>query len=211
MAGYLQATDAINEYLIAQDGAFAAIIKSYEPVKIELADDCFASLAEAIIGQQLSGKVADVIIRRVYNLCGQAINPRVILEIPAESLREAGMSYSKINYVKYLASAVEEKTVSFENITSLSNGEITAMLTAVKGIGQWTVEMVLMFTLGREDVFALDDLGIQQAICKLYKIDATDKKAMKEKMLTISKKWSPYRTYACRYLWGWKDNTPSAP
>ena len=68
--------------------------------------------------------------------------------------------------------------------------------------------MILMFTLGREDVFALDDLGIQQAICKLYNIDSSDKKAMKEKMLKISSKWSPYQTYACRYLWDWKDNKP---
>ncbi len=81
---------------------------------------------------------------------------------------------------------------------------------AIYHVGQWTVEMILMFSLGREDVFAVDDLGIQQAMCKLYNIDATDKKNMKEKMVTISKKWSPYRTYACRYLWGWKD-TPAAP
>jgi DNA-3-methyladenine glycosylase II len=70
------------------------------------------------------------------------------------------------------------------------------------------VEMLLMFTFGREDVFAIDDLGIQQAMCLLYKIDTTDKKAMQEKMLRISTKWSPYRTYACRYLWSWKDNLP---
>ena len=91
----------------------------------------------------------------------------------------------------------------------MSNEEVIKYLTQIKGVGQWTVEMILMFTLGREDVFALDDLGIQQAICKLYKIDASNKKVMKEKMLSISKKWSPYRTYACRYLWGWKDNTPN--
>jgi DNA-3-methyladenine glycosylase II len=65
--------------------------------------------------------------------------------------------------------------------------------------------MILMFTLGREDVFAVDDLGIQQAMTKLYKLNAEDKKAMKQEMIKISAKWSPYRTYACRYLWGWKD------
>ena len=75
-------------------------------------------------------------------------------------------------------------------------------------MGQWTVEMILMFTLGREDVFALDDLGIQQSIAKLYGLDATDKKLLKEKMVQLSAKWSPYRTYACRYLWGWKDYVP---
>jgi DNA-3-methyladenine glycosylase II len=70
--------------------------------------------------------------------------------------------------------------------------------------------MILMFTLGREDVFAVDDLAIQQAMTKLYKLDAADKKAMKAAMLRISEKWRPYRTYACRYLWGWKDNIPEA-
>ena len=90
----------------------------------------------------------------------------------------------------------------------MSNEEVIDLLTQIKGVGRWTVEMILMFTLGREDVFAVDDLGIQQAITKLYKLDATDKKLMKGKMLQISSKWSPYRTYACRYLWGWKDNSP---
>jgi len=92
-----------------------------------------------------------------------------------------------------------------------SNEELIKYLSQIKGVGQWTVEMILMFTLGREDIFAVDDLGIQQAVCKLYKINSEDKKAMKEKMLSVSKKWSPYRTYACRYLWGWKDNVPQTP
>jgi len=81
-------------------------------------------------------------------------------------------------------------------------------LSQIKGIGQWTVEMILMFTLGREDVFALDDLGIQQSVARLYKLDMTDKKLFREKMQQLSKKWSPYRTYACLYLWRWKDNMP---
>ena len=90
----------------------------------------------------------------------------------------------------------------------MSNEEVINLLTQIKGVGRWTVEMILMFTLGREDVFAIDDLGIQQSITKLYKLDSTDKKQMKEKILLISLKWSPYRTYACRYLWGWKDAIP---
>jgi DNA-3-methyladenine glycosylase II len=92
----------------------------------------------------------------------------------------------------------------------MENEALIQYLTQIKGVGRWTVEMILMFTLGREDVFALDDLGIQQAISKLYLLDAADKKKMKENMALISKTWSPYRTYACVYLWGWKDNTPSA-
>jgi DNA-3-methyladenine glycosylase II len=92
----------------------------------------------------------------------------------------------------------------------MTNEEVIDLLIQIKGVGRWTVEMILMFTLGREDVFAIDDLGIQQSIIKLYKLDKTDKKSMKEKMLHISGKWSPYRTYACRYLWGWKDTPKSS-
>jgi DNA-3-methyladenine glycosylase II len=87
----------------------------------------------------------------------------------------------------------------------MEDEELIEFLTQIKGIGRWTVEMILMFTLGREDVFAVDDLGIQQAMTNIYKLDAIDKKIMKQKMIIISEKWRPYRTYACRYLWRWKD------
>ena len=87
----------------------------------------------------------------------------------------------------------------------MSNEEIIHLLTQIKGVGKWTVEMILMFTLGREDIFAFDDLGLKQSVIKLYKIKETDKKLLLKKMETISVKWKPYRTYACRYLWGWKD------
>jgi DNA-3-methyladenine glycosylase II len=90
----------------------------------------------------------------------------------------------------------------------LSNEEIIELLTQIKGVGKWTVEMLLMFSLGREDVFAVDDLGIQQAMERLYELDATNKKLLKEKMLQLSQKWRPYRTYACLHLWAWKDNLP---
>ena len=91
----------------------------------------------------------------------------------------------------------------------MSNEEVIDLLVQIKGIGKWSVEMLLMFTLGREDVFAVDDLGIQQAMSKLYKLEHLDKKSLKEKMLKLSAKWSPYRTYACLHLWKWKDNTPN--
>ncbi len=87
----------------------------------------------------------------------------------------------------------------------MSNEEIIQLLTQIKGVGQWTVEMLLMFTLGREDVFAIDDLGIQNAMVKVYKLDKTDKNQLKEQMLKISQRWKPYRTYACLHLWKWKD------
>jgi DNA-3-methyladenine glycosylase II len=87
----------------------------------------------------------------------------------------------------------------------MTNEEVMELLLPIKGVGKWTVEMLLMFTLGHEDVFPPDDLGIQQAIAMIYKLDMTDKKAFREKMLKISAKWSPYRTHACFYLWRYKD------
>jgi len=92
-----------------------------------------------------------------------------------------------------------------KKLSKMSNEEVIAYLTQIKGVGQWTVEMILMFTLGREDVFAVDDLGIQTAMVKLYKLDKEDKKQLRAEMLKISSRWSPYRTYGCLYLWRWKD------
>ena len=156
--------------------------------------------------------MADVFHRRFLQLyAGKEPTAQQIAVTPFETLRGIGLSNAKANYVLNVCNFFIEERITDAMLHRMSNGEVIKYLTQIKGVGQWTVEMVLMFTLGREDVFALDDLGIQQAICKLYKIDAADKKAMKEKMLIVSKKWSPYRTYACRYLWGWKDNTPQTP
>jgi DNA-3-methyladenine glycosylase II len=91
----------------------------------------------------------------------------------------------------------------------MSNEEIIDLLTQIKGVGKWTVEMLLMFTLGREDIFSVDDYGIQVAMKNIYKLDDSNKKALRENMLKISKKWAPYRTYACLHLWHWKDNVPA--
>jgi DNA-3-methyladenine glycosylase II len=98
-----------------------------------------------------------------------------------------------------------EHKITDKKLQLLSNEEIIELLTQIKGVGKWTVEMLLMFSLGREDVFAVDDLGIQQAMTKLYDLDPTNKKQFKLAMLSIAQVWSPYRTYACLHLWRWKD------
>ncbi len=87
----------------------------------------------------------------------------------------------------------------------MKDEDIIALLTQIKGVGKWTVEMLLMFTLGREDIFAVDDYGIQVAMKNIYKMDDSNKKNLKESMQKIAAKWSPYRTYACLHLWQWKD------
>ena len=158
------------------------------------------------MSQQLSTKVAAVFHQRFLNLY-KGKNPTTvqIASTPFETLRSIGLSNAKANYVLNVCNFFIDEKITDAKLHKMENEELIKYLSQIKGVGQWTVEMILMFTLGREDIFAVDDLGIQQAICKLYKIDAVDKKTMKEKMLLISAKWSPYRTYACRYLWGWKD------
>jgi len=90
----------------------------------------------------------------------------------------------------------------------MSNDEIIELLTQIKGVGKWTAEMLLMFALGREDIFSVDDYGIQSGMVKLYKLQKLEKKQLRERLIKISNKWAPYRTYACLYFWHWKDNAP---
>ncbi|MEO7045503.1 MAG: DNA-3-methyladenine glycosylase 2 family protein, partial [Ferruginibacter sp.] len=132
-------------------------------------------------------------------------SPKDILAMDFETLRTIGLSNAKANYVINVCNFFIENKITDAKLHRMEDEELIEFLTQIKGIGRWTVEMILMFTLGREDVFAVDDLGIQQAMTKIYKLDASDKKVMKQKMIMISEKWRPYRTYACRYLWRWKD------
>lgn len=166
-------------------------------------------LMASIMGQQLSTKVAQVIYRRFLELYkGKEPKPQQVLDTPFEQLRGIGLSNAKVNYVKNVAEFCIEHKITDKKLLAMENEEIIELLTQIKGVGRWTVEMLLMFTLGREDVFAPDDLGIQQAMTKAYKLDNSDKKVLREKMIKLSGKWSPYRTYACLHLWSWKDNKP---
>jgi DNA-3-methyladenine glycosylase II len=166
-------------------------------------------LCASIMSQQLSTKVADVIYQRFLNLYGgKEPTPEQIIATPSDILRGIGLSNAKTAYVQNVARFAMEKGMDHKKLYKMENEEVIEYLIEIKGVGRWTVEMLLMFALGREDVFAFDDLGIQNAMIALYKLDRTDKKQFREDMVRISKKWSPYRTYACMYLWRWKDNPP---
>ncbi|MEO6668608.1 MAG: DNA-3-methyladenine glycosylase 2 family protein [Ferruginibacter sp.] len=191
---------------LSKDKKIKKIIGLQRPYVLQQRKNICLHLCYSIMSQQLSTKVADVFHRRFLELYkGKEPTVKQIASTPFETLRGIGLSNAKANYVLNVSRFFIEEKITDAKLHKMSNEELIQYLSKIKGVGQWTVEMILMFTLGREDVFAVDDLGIQQAICKLYKIDGTDKKAMKERMLQISSKWSPYRTYACRYLWGWKD------
>lgn len=163
-------------------------------------------LMASIMSQQLSTKVAKVIYRRFLDIYkGKEPTPRQVLHTPFDTLRSIGLSNAKVHYVHNVAQFCIDNKITDKKLLALSNEEITEMLTQIKGVGRWTTEMLLMFTLGREDVFAVDDLGIQQAMIKAYNLPVDNKKVLKEKMIKISEKWQPYRTYACLHLWRWKD------
>jgi len=166
-------------------------------------------LCASIISQQLSTKVAKVIHQRFLDLYGgKEPTPEQIIATAPETLRAIGLSNAKTSYVQNVARFALEQGMDHRKLHKMDNEEVITYLTQIKGVGRWTVEMLLMFALSREDVFALDDLGIQNAMIALYKLDRTDKKQFREDMLRISKKWSPYRSYACMYLWRYKDNVP---
>lgn len=163
-------------------------------------------MMSSIMSQQLSTRVAEVIYQRFLALYrGKEPKPAQVLATPTETLRSIGLSNAKVGYVHNVARFCIEHKITDKKLLAMDNEAVIDLLVQIKGIGRWSVEMLLMFTLGREDVFAVDDLGIQQAMCKLYAIDPSDKKRMKQRMLAISAKWSPYRTYACLHLWNWKD------
>ena len=200
------------EHLIhlGKDKKLKKIIDLQQPYVLQRKENVYLHLCGSIMSQQLSTKVAAVIYARFLNLYkNMKPTPKQIVATPVETLRGIGLSYAKANYVQNVCRFFIEEKITDAKLDKLSNEELIKYLLQIKGVGRWTVEMILMFTLGREDVFALDDLGIQQGIKKLYKLEGLDKKALKEKMLLVSAKWKPYRTYACRYLWGWKDDTPA--
>jgi DNA-3-methyladenine glycosylase II len=195
------------DYLLhlQKDKKLAKILKEPLP-PLQKRENISLRLMASIMSQQLSTKVAKVIYKRFLEIYGgEEPEPKQVLDTSFETLRGIGLSNAKVNYVLNVARFCLEYHVTDIKLLSLSNEEIIELLTQIKGVGKWTVEMLLMFTLGREDVFAVDDLGIQQAMIKVYKIPPDDKKVMKDKMLKISRKWSPYRTYACLHLWQWKD------
>lgn len=195
------------EYLthLQKDKRLAKILGN-EVHELKLHKNIPLRLMASIMSQQLSTKVAQVIYRRFLELHnGKEPKPQQVIDTPFEKLRGIGLSNAKVSYVKNVAEFCIEHKITDKKLLAMGNEEIIDLLTQIKGVGRWTVEMLLMFTLGREDVFAPDDLGIQQAMIKTYKLDNSDKKALREKMIKLSDKWKPYRTYACLHLWRFKD------
>jgi len=196
------------EYVLhlSKDKKLGKLISTREPFQLRKRKNLCTYLCASIMSQQLSTKVAAVFHKRYLDLFGgKEPTPQQIVDIPFERLRGIGLSNAKANYVQNVARFAIESGLELKKLDQMSDVELVEYLTQIKGVGKWTVEMLLMFALGREDVFAVDDLGIQNAMIKLYRLDRSDKKKFKEDLLRISAKWKPYRTYACMHLWQWKD------
>jgi DNA-3-methyladenine glycosylase II len=188
------------EFLSQNDSKMAKLIESIGSYSIELHADPFESLLKSIIYQQLSGRAANAIYKKLLNYhAGKIPSPNQIISTSNETYRNSiGLSLRKVEYIKDLSLKVYSKKLDLSILPGLSDEEIISELVQVKGIGRWTAEMFLIFNLGRQDVMPLSDLGVRKAIKKLYDLPDLPNHAQ---ILEISSKWKPYRSIATWYLW----------
>ncbi|MCX2741508.1 DNA-3-methyladenine glycosylase family protein [Pontibacter anaerobius] len=192
----------------AADPIICGIIEKGQPLPSSRSEDVYFKLLSSIVSQQLSTKVAAVIFRRFQELFPEEYpHPELVLEAPDELLRSAGLSFQKIGYVRNVAAFAAEGNLQHATIDAMEDEPLIQHLTQIKGVGRWTVEMLLMFALERPDVFPVDDLGIQNAMKRHYDIEESGKK-LKLRMQEIAQPWRPYRTIASKYLWQSLDNMP---
>lgn len=193
---YHQDSNIIHN-LTKQDQRLADLFKKKNSIEVFINDNYFKSLCDTIIAQQLSSKVANVISKRVNDYFDGDITKEKINDADETELRALGLSFQKINYLKSLAECLINQSVSFDDIEHMTDLEVINMLIKVKGIGVWTAQMFLIFSLGREDVFAVGDLGLRNAVKKVYNNPDLTHDEIEE----IATKWSPYRSVVSHFLW----------
>lgn len=194
-------------YLLNRDPKLAPVIKKYGPCRLKPHKNHYAELVSAIAGQQLSAKAGDTIWRRVLDIFdGDMPTPRQLIGVDTEVLRACGVSYGKAGYMKDLAEHIIDGRLDTGHLTTLSDQKLIDQLTAIKGIGEWTAHMFMIFSLGRLDILPTGDLGIKKATLNLYGLKQLPDPKELEK-LAGQKRWSPYRSIASWYLWKSLDNT----
>ncbi len=167
----------------------------------------YFDLLDSIVSQQLSVKVATVIFNRFLLLFPDKYpHPDQLITFDTEHLRSVGLSSQKANYLQNVAHFSMQYDLENKNWHEMSDNDIIQYLSQIKGVGVWTVVMLLMFSLARPDVFPVGDLGIQQGMAKIFGLQETGKD-LKNKMLELAEPWRPWRTVACRYVWRWKDTS----
>jgi DNA-3-methyladenine glycosylase II len=190
---------------LSKDKKLKKLIDSIELPEIKPKKNIFIELVSSIVSQQLSVKVADVIFARFIALYNKKPTPDTVLATNFETLRSIGLSNQKTQYILNIAEFAIKNNIAYSHLAKMSNEDLIKYLTQIKGVGVWTVEMLMMFTLARPDVFSLGDYGLQMGAKKLYNLDNTNKKDFLLSIEKLSKKWAPYRSYAARYLWRHKD------
>jgi DNA-3-methyladenine glycosylase II len=195
---------------LEKDKKLKKLMAGHETFRVSRRKDIVYYLVVSIMSQQLSSRAAATIHRRWLDLYkGRVPAPEEIIATPVDTLRGVGLSGAKASYIQNVARFALEQGFDRRKLHKMDDEAVIAYITQIKGVGRWTAEMLLMFALGREDVFSPDDIGLQNAMVHIYQLDNTDKKAFRATLLRISEAWSPYRTYACLHLWHWKDNIPS--
>ncbi|MBA3757339.1 DNA-3-methyladenine glycosylase 2 family protein [Candidatus Saccharibacteria bacterium] len=192
---------AAQKHLVDSDKVLAICIKKYGPCHLKPHQDHYSELVTSIIGQQLSTRAAAAIWRRVLDLSkGKPPTPQKLINVDEQTLRSAGLSRPKVSYVKDLAHHVIDGRLDMNLISKLPNDEIINQLTAVKGIGEWSAQMFMIFSLGRLNVLPVGDLGVRKAAMNLYDLgELPNPQTLQE----LSKKngWQPYESIAAWYLW----------
>ena len=187
-----------------KDSTFKAAMSSLKPLSLPRSGNVYNELVKNIVYQQISYKAADNIFGRLCTLLGsEKYKPKDLLKHDHDALRSVGLSNQKARYVKNISEFFIEKRLYSKDWSKMTDVEIQALLTQIKGVGTWTVNMILLFELMRPDVFPYKDLAIQQSMNTLYKIDK-EKKASLDEMNNIAEDWKPYRSLATLYLWSWK-------
>jgi len=191
--------------LLNRDEKMRVLIRKFGWPDFDPKQDYFQSLLRSIVFQQLSGKAANTIYERFINLIPKTVtlSPKEVLKLDKDEMRKTGLSFQKINYLRNLAYFFENNSFQKKDVERMTDEEISNELTQIKGIGQWTVDMFLMFTLNRADILPYTDLGIQKGFKKIFNMNNLPSK---KEMETHSKIWRPYRTIACWYLWRTVDD-----
>jgi len=197
-----------DAHLAACDPVLAGVVATTRLAPLRLEQTPYRALLRAVLAQQVSKAAADAIEARFLALFpGGDPTPARLLRTPQEALRAAGLSHQKAGYLHAIAEAARGGRLAAGRLERLDDEAVLARLTAIRGIGRWTAEMVLMFALGRPDVFPADDVGIERAMERLYPLPARGR-ARRDAMRAIAAPWSPWRSRACRHLWAWRRNAP---
>jgi len=185
---------------LSTDPIMANAIARVGPCTLTPNPNVFETLVDAIISQQISVKAADAIMARLRAATpGGLITPPALIQLDHDALRAAGLSPQKTRYIRDLTERVTSGQLELEHVSELDDETVITELIAVKGIGRWTAEMILIFSLGRPDVLPVDDLGLLEGAREAYRLES---RPTRKEMLELGEAWRPYRTFATWYMWG---------